>query len=168
MSSGRDIGGSLALSIFGIALVAIMAIAAVLVSNTLITDTDVDDPGKGVTISKVQCALDHHEEFGGPMMTEVPYEFGIRIQSSGDYDGVQVCLEVASRGIVADDVDVKYYDGAEWLSIPMAQRDVDALDGWFEPPSGLFIPRGYDVVVPLCITFHGAGDYSTSVYVQQT
>lgn len=168
MSSRKGVEGSMTLTFLGIALVGVIAIAAALLSNNLFNGTDGSNSDGGVTVSKVQCTLDHYEELGDFVIAGVPYELGIRIQSAGDHDGVRICLGVTGNGIVADDVAVKYYDGAEWVSISLVQGDTDMLSGWFGPSSSFDIPYGYDEVVPLCVTFNGAGHYSTSMYAQRT
>lgn len=167
MGFGKEISGGSALAILGIGLVTTIAIAAILISNTLIIDTDVSNPDKGVNVSKVQCTLDQYEELGGPVTVGVPYELGIRLESAGDYDGVRVYFEIAGIDITADDVVVRYYDGTEWLSLPMTQKDVDTLSGWFGPSSGFHVPYGYDATTPLCVTFYEVGHYTTSVSAHQ-
>ncbi len=168
MGLGKESGGGAALAILGIGLVATMVIAAILISNTLTIDTDESNPERGVTVSKVQCTLDQHEELGDSVMVGVPYELGIRLESAGDYDGVRVYLEITSSSIITDDVVVKYHDGTRWLIITMAQKDIDTLSGWFRPSSGFNVPYGHDATTPLCVTFNKVGHYSTSVFAQQT
>ncbi|MCJ7718546.1 hypothetical protein MUO69_01285 [Candidatus Bathyarchaeota archaeon] len=108
---------------------------------------------------------------GSNFATGVWYgNYGVRLQNTGTATyHVLVYFDItAGAGLPQDCVDIQYWDGADWLDLPMTGWTTAHLSGYFGPPGGFDCTPGWNQLTLLHVMFDGDAPitgYSINAYV---
>ena len=98
--------------------------------------------------------------------------YGVRLRNTGTatYNVIVKFQIDAGATMPTDCFGIQYYDGANWLDLPVSGWGDGSVEGTFGPGSGFSAGPGYDVTTPLRIMFDGTApitNYAVYIWVEQ-
>jgi hypothetical protein len=98
--------------------------------------------------------------------------YGVRLRNTGTATyHVLVYFDItAGAGLPTNCVDIQYWDGANWLDLPMTGWTTAHLSGYFGPPGGFDCTPSWNQLTLLRVMFDGDAPitwYSVDVHVAE-
>ena len=141
--------------------------AGMLLSNTLTASWNVINTGSELYLSW------NPSPDGSNFARGIWYgNYGVRLQNTGaaTYNVIVKFQIDAGAAMPTDCFKIQYYDGTNWLDLPITGWGDTSVEGTFGPSGGFSVGPGYDVTTPLKVMFNGIAPitgYTVYIWAEQ-